>query len=169
MGIALAEAFTASLRPQTRQLKLWADDDYTKFSENIAWRVDTFVDDDYIFGAHLIVAHRKEPDEAINAHLESLFIMREPSQRLGIIGETSGFTCQWLRNESKFFDARGEWYARARASFIQWYSAQHNNDLRWRPDQDYVTHQPDYRWMSEWYSQRLTPAPPPKFTDITGS
>ena len=120
----IAKDFAKHLRPQARQMPMFIEEDYVRLTPDIAWRSDMFVDDDYIFGAHIVVTHRKAPHEAVNAHLESLFIHRAPVSMFDYpVGHVRSeeYLTHWFGNEHPFGQARREWAKLARSAFIEWY------------------------------------------------
>lgn len=183
-GIYIAQAFGRSLRPQERpQLPLWSSDDYERLPDlDLIWRCDTYVDDDYIFGAHIVVGRRSHPKDAPNGNLQSLFIHRYPNRSTNRDRE---YIVQWLRNERSFFSCDADWYANARRTFIEWYSYvnQHREEIRRNIDRGMLT-EPVYmpprlgvgysseqerRFREEFMYSRPITFGPKRITDITTS
>ena len=115
LGQYIARDFARHLRPRYRQMPMFIEDDFVNVTPDIAWNSDVYIDDDYIFGAHVVVVHRKHSGEAINSHGESLFIHRYPRR------STDGpeYITHWFGNEHPY--GKGEPVSIARLTFVQWY------------------------------------------------
>lgn len=184
LGITIARAFAKTLRPQARpQLPLWSSDDYERLDDTFIWRCDVWVDDDYVFGAHIIVGQRLHPRDAPNGRLQSLFIHRYPHRSTHRDRE---FIIQWARNEREFFRCDADWYANARRTFIEWYAYVnvHRDKIRSEIDRGYmlqpwqidvmehhgrISSEQMRRFAEEFTYSRPITFDPKRITDITTS
>jgi hypothetical protein len=132
-GVGIAQDFAKHLRPQARQMPMFAPDDYVTYAEHWLWRGDVFVDDDYIFGAHIVVGCAPRPGEAKNGLLQSLFIHRYPNRSTN---RDRDYIVHWLGNATLFRMAGAEWYHMARREFMNWYAYVNLNREQVRKDID---------------------------------
>jgi hypothetical protein len=165
----IAHDFAKHLTPQARQMPMFTTEDYVHISDALAWRGDVFVDDGYVFGAHILVTHRKTMQEARNANMESLFIYREPG-RPNIHGEwlTEEYTTLWLGNEVQFFRGSADWYRHARMSFMDWYTGmgmRKRDEDRWEQERRRREGmaQTERQFLNAWRTAK--PIRPPKKID----
>ena len=118
---AIARSYSDHMfRTVKGQLRMWIGDDYVSVDgwPDAAWQQDMFIDDDYIFGAHLVVAHRDSPGDALNHRLETLFIHRHP---VASLERSDEYQVKWGNNEVDFFNADRKWYHHSRLRFLNWY------------------------------------------------
>ena len=115
LGQYIARDFARHLRPRYRQMPMFIEDDFVNVTPDIAWNSDVYVDDDYIFGAHVVVVHRKQPEQALNSYGESLFIHRYPRRST----EGPEYITHWFGNEHEY--GRGGPKSIDRLTFVRWY------------------------------------------------
>ena len=127
----IARDFARHLRPQARQMPMFIEDDFVNVTPDIAWNSDVYIDDDYIFGAHVVVVHRKTPDQAINSYGESLFIHRYPPTIRWSGEHDPEYITHWFDNEHEYGYGGGGPKSIARLTFVRWYEhvCEHHTEI----------------------------------------